>query len=168
MSDNSTDLQAIQNNVIDLKQFPPKLRKLAKFMLQNDEHLTLKECCKECDLNIDSIYTMIDRSKRKGNDFRQFIHDKMTSVLQNNKLNVANSLVDGAVKGVVASQKLFYELTGDLKKEVDININETLTIGINTLDGSGKPMRPKDIADRPKGVIDTEVIIPKDKGISPK
>jgi len=157
MSDNSTDLQLVQDNVIDLKQFPPKLRKLAKFMLQNDEHMTLKECCEKCNLNINSIYTMIDRSKRDGNDFRQFIHDKMTSLLQNNKLNVANSLVEGAVSGVVASQKLFYELTGDLKKEVDINVNNTLCIGINT-----QGIRPSDL-EREKGVIDTEVIIPKGK-----
>jgi len=157
MSDNSTDLQAIQNNVIDLKQFPPKLRKLAKFMLQSDTHMTLKECCKECDLNIDSIYTMIDRSKREGNDFQQFIHDQMTKVLQSNKLNVANKLVEGAVNGEHPAQKLFYELTGDLKKEVDINVNNVLTIGIST-----QGIRPSDL-DRPKGVIDTKVVIPKGK-----
>ena len=151
------DLQLVQDNVIDLKQFPPKLRKLAKFMLQNDTPMTLKECCKECDLNIDSIYTMIDRSKRKGNDFQQFIHDQMTKVLQSNKLNVANSLVEGAVSGSHMDRKLFYELTGDLKKEVDINVNNTLCIGINT-----QGIRPSDL-EREKGVIDTEVIIPKGK-----
>jgi len=157
MSGNSTNLQAIQSNVIDLSPYPPKLRKLGKFMLESDKVLTITEACDELDISSNSIYVSINRCKKKGNDFSKLINDQFQNVLRNNRLRVGKRLIEGVVSDSHMDRKLLFELTGDLKRDIDINVNNTLCIGINT-----QGVRPSDL-EREKGVIDTEVIIPKGK-----
>ena len=141
--------------VINLKPYAPKLRKLAKYMLKSDSPLTISEACLQLGLNKESIYAMMTRAKKKGNDLSKLMNDQMQNVLNENKLRVGKSLVNEAVSGSHNHQKLFYGLTGDLKEDANITVNN-LTIGINV---SGA--RPAD-TQRPKGTIDVTPIIPKD------
>ena len=143
-------------NFISLKQFPPKLRKLAKFLLESDTPLTICEACKVLKLNLDSIYTMIARCRRKGNDFNEFINEQSQMLLQSNRIGVYQAVVQGAVSGSSTShnqQKLFSQLVGDAKEEVRIS-GITLAIGMNVT-----MVQPAD-QDREKGVIDVEPVIP--------
>jgi len=146
----------ISLEVINLKPYAPKLRKLAQHILRSDSPLTIAEACLQLGLNKDSIYTMMTTAKNKGNDLSKLINSQMTNMLNENKLRIGKSLVNEAVSGAVQSQKLYYQLTGDLKEEANITVNN-LTIGINIVDS-----KPEDM-DRDKGIIDVTPNIPKGK-----
>ena len=72
-------------NVISLKHFPPKLRKLAKYMLENEEIKTVSQACRDLNLNIKSIFTMIHRTRQNGNDLLNpppcFMRDILSSAV---------------------------------------------------------------------------------------
>lgn len=147
------------SNHIDLSRFAPKLRKLGKYLLQNDKPTTIKAVCDELGLNYDSINALVWKEKRKGNDFYQFIKDVAQSRLNMNRVAVYDAMITGAVSSAPSSyqdRKTFLQLTGDLK-ETDVNINiGTLTVGVNV---SVLPIQDQ----RDKGVIDVEPYVPKGK-----
>ena len=149
--DDNTEVEL--TNVIDLTPYAPKLRQLAQHILQSDSPLTIVEACQQLGLNKDSIYTMMMRAKKKGNDLSKLINSQMMNMLNENRLRIGKSLVNGAVLGAVQSQKLYYQLTGDLKEEANITVNN-LTIGIN-IEGT----KPSDTR-KPKTVLDVQAIIP--------
>jgi hypothetical protein len=143
-------------NFISLKQFPPKLRKLATFLLESDTPVTICEACKALKLNLDSIYTMIARCRRKGNDFNEFINEQSQMLLKSNRIGVYQAVIQQAVAGTSTShnqQKLFASLVGDAKDDMRINTSITLAIGINVTG-----VTPQD--DRAAGQIDCEPVIP--------
>jgi len=152
---NNTNLPVERHKEIILGHFPKKLKQLGKYLLENEDSLTIAEACERLELNKDSIYTMITRCRRKGNDFSKLINDQLQNVLHENKLRIGKSLVKGAVSGSYNHQKLYFQLTGDLKEDTNITVNN-LTIGINI---SGA--RSAD-TQRPKGTIDVTPIIPDD------
>lgn len=147
------------SNFIDLKQFPPVLRKLGKHLLESSDPITVSDACEKLKLNINSIYATISRCKKNGNDFMEFIDQQAKSILHVNKVAVLSSVVEGAVSRSSTShnqQKLYFQLTGDLR-ESDININiGTLTVGVNV---AALPVSDN----RDKGIIDIEPFIPKGK-----
>lgn len=140
-------------NVVSLKRFPPKLRKLGKFLLETDEPCTISDACKKTGLNKDSVYVMIDRARKKGNDFQRFINEQASIMLFREKIAVHQSLVAGAVSGSHQHQKLYYQLTGDLQNTVNTT-NITLAIGIASDPGIAA------VSASEKGVIDVEPVIP--------
>lgn len=152
------DDTVVLDNAISLKQFSPILRKLGKFLLKSDHPLTISVACDELNLNKESVYSSICRSRRNGNDFNRFIDEHAKSILHANKLAVYDRLIEGAVSDSSTShndRKTYLHLTGDLKEDTNITVNN-LTIGINI---SGA--RPAD-TQRPKGTIDVTPIIPDD------
>ena len=148
-------IQDKQEHGPTLNDYPSSLRKLAKFMLDNDDILTVSEAIKKGNFNYSSITTIMSREKKKGKDFKKFMNNQMQTMLNGQKLKVAKALIDGAVSDSHQDRKLYFQLTGDLKEEANITVNN-LTIGINI---SGA--RPAD-TQRPKGTIDVTPIIPDD------
>ena len=143
-------------NVISLKHFPPKLRKLAKYLLQMDKKVTLKQACDELNVNYGSARSLISREKKKGNDFSKFVKDAAKGLLNINRIGVYQALIKGAVAGSAAHIKLFSQITGDLDENAaapGITIKH-LTIGINQLG-----TRPADLS-KEKGIIDLDPEIP--------
>jgi len=67
------DKEFEHENVISLKHFPYKLRKVAKYLLQMDKKVTIKQACEDINVNYSSIRSQISREKIKGNDFYAFI-----------------------------------------------------------------------------------------------
>ncbi len=53
----------------ELKEFPPKLQKLARFIEENHSFKSLKEACELAGVNYNSVRVTIARYKKKGNDF---------------------------------------------------------------------------------------------------
>ena len=151
-----SDETVMFENSINLKKFPPILRKVGKFMLQSDEPFTLMSACRAVNVNYDSIRTLINRSKRKGNDFQRFIDEQSSIFLHESKVGVYKALVNGAVSDSHMDRKLYFQLTGDLKETTNINVG-TLAIGINITG-----VNPQD-NERAAGVIDVEPVIPKGK-----
>jgi len=139
-----------------LNEFPPSLRKLAKFMMESDEIITVSEAIKKGNFNYSSITTIMSRQKKKGKDFKRFMNNQMQTMLNGQKLKVAKALIDGAVSSSHQDRKLYFQLTGDLKEDANITVN-SLTIGVN-ITGS----KPEDL-EREKGIIDVTPNIPKGK-----
>ena len=148
--------QVVIENTVNLKRFPPVLRKLGKYLLQSEKPVTMSGACQELGLNVDSVYVIINRCKKKGNDFQEYLNQQSTFLLHHNKVNVLRALVDGAVSDSHMDRKLYFQLTGDLKETTNINVG-TLAIGINITG-----VNPQD-NDRAAGVIDVEPVIPKGK-----
>ena len=142
-------------NSISLKMLPRSVRKVARHLLMNDEPQTLKQACETVKVNYDSFKVMTTRLRTKGIDFQSFIDEQSNIILKQEKLAVNRSLVNGAVSGSHNHQKLYYQLTGDLKESVSIG-QITLAIGINVAG-----VIPQD--DRDQGVIDVEPVIPAGK-----
>ena len=153
---NVSDETVTFENSINLKRFPPKIRKVAKYMLETDQPITITQACTALNLNLNSIMVMMSKARRNGLDFLTFIDEQSTTILRRDKLAINKSLVNGAVLGSHKHQKLYYQLTGDLKETTNINVG-TLAIGINITG-----VNPQD-QDRAAGVIDVEPVIPKGK-----
>lgn len=149
------DATYIPENAISLRHFPLNIRKVAKKILETDASIRIKDACQMANVNYASFRTQVTRFRQKGIDFYQFIDEQAQSFLKEEKMAVNKSLVEGAVSGSHNHQKLYYQLTGDLKETTNINIG-TLTVGVNV---SSLPMDTS----RDKGVIDVEPFIPKGK-----
>ena len=143
------------NNQISLKKFSPLLRKIGKYILENDEPKTIAQAVRDLNLNEMSVWNTITRNRKKGNDFTMFVDQEAKMLLHTNKVAVYRSLLSGAVSSTSTShndRKLFMQVTGDLKETVNVG-QITLAIGVNITNVS-----PQD--DRAKGVIDVEPVIP--------
>jgi len=133
------------DNVISLKHFPPKLRKLARFMLESEEKKTVSEACRDLDLNIKSIFSMIHRSKQNGNDFNELLSDIADFYLKTELINVDKETVEGALTGTARDRELYYKRINKLKEEsnIEINNNLSLTYAIQVNEGSNTDNREK-------------------------
>ena len=134
-----------------LAVYPPKLRKLGRYMIDIGQFITLKEACEAVNVNYDSVRATIPRLKRKGIDFNVYMNNQYMKFLIDNKLDVSKSLVDGAISGTHADRKLFFQLTGDLVEHtrVDHNIQAKIVVfspspGVIPEDIKEKKEREKD------------------------
>jgi regulatory protein YycI of two-component signal transduction system YycFG len=110
-------------------------------------------------MNIYSVNSTIYRAKKNGNDFQKFIDEQAKMILHQNKVAVYKAVVDGAVSGSSTAhnnQKLYAQLTGDVKDSGATTTHITLAIGINS--------HPNiQFGDEERGVIDVEPVIPRGK-----
>ena len=116
------------DNAISLKQFPPKLRKLAKYILQSDEKVTIKQACEEIKVNYSSIRSQISREKKKGNDFYKLIEEEADNYLKINLLAVDVATLEGALTGSARDRELYYKRINKLKEHPNIEINNNLSL----------------------------------------
>ena len=132
-------------NVISLKHFPPKLRKLARFMLESEEKKTVSQACRELDLNRKSIFSMIHRSKQNGNDFNELLSDIADFYLKIELINVDKATVEGALNGSARDREIYYKRTDKLhdKPQIAINTNLSLTYAVQVNEGSNTDKREK-------------------------
>lgn len=147
------DVYVIPENTVSLKQFPPKVRKVAKYILQSESIPTWKAACQEAGVDYQTFRTLISRAKKKGNDFQKFIEEQSTSLLKMEKLAVHSALLAGAVSDSHADRKLYYQLTGDLKEHTNIQTNITLNMGFI-------PASSHEQDTRKPGMIDVQPFIP--------
>lgn len=98
-----------------LKDFPPKLRKLAKFMIENTDYESKKDACLTLGLNPDNIYTYIHRFDKKSPvSFDDFVSKYWKRGFNRAKPYVRNSLVQGAINGAGKHQELYWKLSGEM------------------------------------------------------
>jgi len=139
------DKEFEHENVISLKHFPPKLRKLARFMLESEEKKTVSQACRDLGLNIKSIFTLIHRSKQNGNDFNELLSDIADFYLKMELINVDTRTVEGALNGSARDRELFYKRADKLhdKPQIAINTNLSLTYAVQVNEGSNRDNREK-------------------------
>ncbi len=113
-----------------LAVYPPKLRKLGRYMIEIGQLITIKKACNDMNLNYDSMNTLICRYRRKGKDFNALVNSYAIKKLDNYKTEVYNSMSERAISGSYAHQKLFAPLTGDLveRQQIDTNIKAKIVV----------------------------------------
>jgi len=92
-------MQEIAKKEINITDLPPKLRKLALYLIENIDYSSLKDACQKLDLNYNTICTRISELKRKkGINFYSYVNDKWSEGLKNNRIHVRNALVNHNTK----------------------------------------------------------------------
>lgn len=150
---NEDVIYEIPENTISLKDFPPKVRKVIKHILETDSPCTMKAACAAVGVNYESFRTQVTKARKKGHDIRKFIDEQSSMFLHEHKYAVHAALVNGAVSDSHADRKLYFQLTGDLKEQTNIQHNITLNMGFIPAGSGGQDTRKS-------GVIDTKPFIP--------
>ncbi len=118
----------------ELKLFPPKLQKLARFIEENHSFKSLKEACELTGVNYNSVRVTIARYKKKGNDFYELLYSLLEKRNSRELTFVDNVLLRECIKEIedgsspnIQAMKLFYQRTGALdSKKQQINVNQTI------------------------------------------
>lgn len=105
---------------VNINDFPPKLRKLANYLIENVEYGTIKDACEKLSLNTDAVYVSIHKCRKRGIDLMSYVSDHWKEGLKKAKPMVRNALIREAVNGTAANQKLFFQLTGDLVERQEV------------------------------------------------
>ncbi len=139
------DKELKHDNVTSLKHFPYKLRKVAKYLLQMDKKVTIKQACEDINVNYSSIRSQISREKIKGNDFYAFIEAVSEAYLNSSLIAVDSATVEGALTGTARDRELYYKRAGKLKERpnIEINTNLSLTYAVQVNEGSNTDRREK-------------------------
>ncbi|MCH7519595.1 MAG: hypothetical protein IH964_11310 [Candidatus Dadabacteria bacterium] len=132
-------------NVISLKHFPYKLRKVAKYLLQMDKKVTIKQACEELNVKYGSVRSQISREKIKGNDFYKLIEEAADNYLKINLIAVDSATLEGALNGSARDREIYYKRTDKLhdRPQIAINTNLSLTYAIQVNEGVNTDNREK-------------------------
>ncbi|MDA2919856.1 hypothetical protein MYX76_10245 [Desulfobacterota bacterium AH_259_B03_O07] len=115
-------MQELAKSSTKLEDFPPKLRKLGRYLIENDDNDPLYKICDKLGLNYDSIITLKARYKNKYNkDFDLMLHEHRMEPIKRNSLKIYKSLASKAISGSIGQQKLVAELLGDIKNKLEID-----------------------------------------------
>jgi len=141
---------------INITDFPPKLRKLANYLIENVEYGTIKDACEKLNLNTDAVYVSIHKCRKRRIDLMSYVSDHWKEGLNKAKPMVRNALVREAINGTAANQKLFFQLTGDLveRQEVKHDIGLSFVFAASGIPEDIKAQRAKKKESAP--VIDVE------------
>ena len=141
---------------INITDFPPKLRKLANYLIENVEFGTIKDACEKLSLNTDAVYVSIHKCRKRGIDLMSYVSDHWKEGLNKAKPMVRNALIREAINGTAANQKLFFQLTGDLveKQEIKHELGLSFVLVNDTIPEDILQERAKEKANTP--VIDVE------------
>ena|SRR3972149_6789390 len=148
----------ITKNNHSINDFPPKLRKLANYLIENVEYGTIKDACQKLSLNPDAIYVSIHKCRKRGIDLISYVSGHWKEGLSKAKPLVRNSLIREAITGTAANQKLYFQLTGDLveRQEIKHELGLSFVFGNDTIPEDILQERAKEKANTP--VIDVEPI----------
>ncbi len=134
-------MEKLSKQPTKLSDFPPKLRTLGLYLIENDDNEPLYKICDKLGLNYDSIITLKARYKNKYNrDFDLMLHEYRLEPLKRNSLKIYKSLANRAISGSIGPQKLAAELLGDIKNKVEVDHR---VIGLHTVFAPGSdPKNP--------------------------
>ena len=142
-------MQEIVKNEIDITNFPPLLRKLARFMIENTEFDTIQDACEQLGLSSNAVYVAIHKRKKKGIDFMNYVADNWKEGLDKAKPLVRNALVREAITGTAMDRKLYFQLTGDLTNKLEVDHKIT---GLFAVISPSNNQLPEDIQEHRKKV----------------
>src|SRR3990170_5205394 len=149
-------MQELVKKEIKLSDFPPKLRKLADYLIENVEYGTIKDACEKLSLNTDAVYVSIHKCRKRGIDLMSYVSGHWKEGLSKAKPLVRNALIKEAITGTAANQKLFFQLTGDLveRQEIKHELGLSFVFVNDTIPEDILQERAKEKANTP--VIDVE------------
>jgi len=107
-------------------QCPPQLRRLALYIADCDEPLTIKECAERAGLNYDSLKTQMSRLRRKGVEFNDLFCQIFKKKFKHSLPKILKKLEELAATGSPPHLKMFLQIVGELvpeDKKVEVNLN---------------------------------------------
>lgn len=111
----------------DLDGYPPILKRLARFLIENPEHLSRFKACELAGINKDSVRQATHRAKRKGKDFNDILRKIDNEKVTEFRPVVLAELQKQVLKGSLKAIEIFLRMSGDLKPDrVESNTTQSL------------------------------------------
>ena len=127
-----------------LRDFPPCLRKLTQFMLENHDYGSdLSSICEKMGLRRETVYSAIQRSTRRGLNFHDYLYNQRETRLRRVGIHVDNALVNGAINGKGKHIELYYRRMGELvdKQEIKHDIGLSFVFHSDSLPTDISPIK---------------------------
>lgn len=105
-----------------------KKREMAELLVNPDCNLSIKEMCEQVGVSRTTFYNW-----QRESDFKGYVEWLIDSYTDSELANVWKALIKKALNGDVQAQKLFFEMKGQYKQEV--NISGGAVIIVDDLDG---------------------------------
>lgn len=124
-------MKELTNKQPVLKDFPPILRKLATYMIENKDYETKYiDICLQADLNYKTVRQSLSRLNKKGISFDDYLFNERDRRLRKFGLHVDNSMVNGAISGSSKLIELYYKKQGEIidRQQVDHNIQAKIVV----------------------------------------
>jgi len=116
-------MQEIANKAPKLIDFPPILRKVLKYKLDNGEEvITFKDICNKLNINFDSFKANKWKYAKKYNkDLDLYLDEHRMDPIKKGTYNTYQKITLDAQEGKLGQQKLMAELRGDIKNKLEID-----------------------------------------------
>ena len=126
---------AIQQRQATLKDFPPTVRKVIQYVMENrDYDDSLTAICEKAQVNYHTVSEGILRARKKGISFYDYLHYQRESRLRRYGVFVDNGLLKGAIDGRPKHLELYYRRMGELidKQEIKHDIGLSFVFHSNS------------------------------------
>ena len=115
-----TNKQADLNNL----KFSGKKVEVAELLTNPNEILSITEVCSRASISRNTFYRWMDDP-----DYRDYINKLIDSYTDSENANVWKALINKAVGGDVAAQKLYFELKDKYRNKVEMSGNVVIFSG---------------------------------------
>lgn len=115
-----TNKQADLNNL----KFSGKKVEVAELLTNPNEILSITEVCSRAGISRNTFYRWMDNP-----DYRDYINKLIDSYTDSENANIWKALINKAVSGDVAAQKLYFELKDKYRNKVEMSGNVVIFSG---------------------------------------
>ncbi|MDA2918592.1 hypothetical protein MYX76_03690 [Desulfobacterota bacterium AH_259_B03_O07] len=142
-------MKEIAKKDINIRDFPPILRKVLKYKLDNgQEVITFKGICNKLNINFDSFKANKWKYKIKHNkDMDLYLDEHRMDVIKRGTFDTYQSITLQAQEGKLGQQKLVAELRGDIKNKLEIDHK---VAGLVYCFGPNPSVMPEDLKEKRK------------------
>ena len=130
-----------------LRDFPPTLRKLVQYMIENHDYSSdLSSICEQIGVKRETVYNAIQRIQKRGLSFHDYLYSQREKRLQRVGIHVDNALVKGAINGKGKHIELYYRRLGELvdKQEIKHDIGLSFVFHSDSLPVDISPIKQGD------------------------
>jgi len=110
----SNSVEKYDNKKVDIKAFPPVLRKLAQKFKEKYTFRSIQQLCDGEGFNYQVVQNAISRMRKKGLEYNDLLYSLLDTRNKHRLGFVDNSVYEKALEGHVNASKLFYQRAGAL------------------------------------------------------
>jgi len=108
----SNSVEKYDDKKVDVKEFPPVLRKLAQRFMENYTFRSIQQLCDSEGFNYQVVQNAISRMRKKGLEYNDLLYSLLDTRNKHRLGFVDNSVYQTALDGNMTGAKLFYQRTG--------------------------------------------------------
>jgi len=105
----SNSVEKYDNKKVDIKEFPPVLRKLAQKFKEKYTFRSIQQLCDGEGFNYQVVQNAISRMRKKGLEYNDLLYSMLNDRNKHRLGFVDNSVYEKALEGSVTASKLFYQ-----------------------------------------------------------